>query len=45
MGQFFTGADIRRLAKAKECRYLLLAPEDRITAEAMYWRSVGAVRW
>lgn len=35
MGQFFTGADIRRLAKTQGCRYLLLAPEDRITSEAM----------
>lgn len=42
MGQFFTGADIRRLAKAQECRYLLLAPEDRITSEAMdIARSLG----
>jgi ethanolamine utilization protein EutQ len=35
MGQFFTGADIRRLAKTQDCRYLLLAPDDRITSEAM----------
>jgi len=42
MGQFFTGADIRRLAKAQNCRYLLLAPDDRITSEAMdVARSLG----
>jgi ethanolamine utilization protein EutQ len=42
MGQFFTGTDIRRLAKTKDCRYLLLAPEDRITSEAMdVARSLG----
>lgn len=42
MGQFFTGADIRRLAKTQGCRYLLLAPEDRITSEAMdIARSLG----
>jgi len=35
MGQFFTGDDIRRLAKTHDCRYLLLAPDDRITSEAM----------
>lgn len=34
MGQFFTGEDIRRLAKEDGCRYLLLAPDDRITHEA-----------
>ncbi len=42
MGQFFTGADIRRLAKEQGCRYLLLAPDDRITSEAMdLARSMG----
>jgi len=35
MGQFFTGEDIRRLAKEQGCRNLLLAPDDRITAEAL----------
>ena len=35
MGQFFTGEDIRRLAKEDGCRHLLLAPDDRITPEAM----------
>lgn len=42
MGQCFTGADIRRLAKEDDCRYLLLAPDDRITAEALdVARSLG----
>lgn len=35
MGQFFTGDDIHRLAKTHDCRYLLLAPNDRITSEAV----------
>ena len=35
MGQLFTAADIRRLAKDENCEYLLLAPDDRITPEAM----------
>jgi ethanolamine utilization protein EutQ len=34
MGQFFTAEDIRRLARDEGCRDLVLAPEDRITAEA-----------
>ena len=42
MGQFFTAADIRRLAREEDCKYLLLAPEDRITSEAMdVARSLG----
>ena len=42
MGQFFTGADIRRLAKEEQCRYLLLAADDRITDEAVdIARSLG----
>ncbi len=42
MGHFFTGADIRRLAREEDCKYLLLAPEDRITSEAMdVARSLG----
>jgi ethanolamine utilization protein EutQ len=35
MRQFFTGEDIRRLAQEEDCQYLLLAPDDRITAEAL----------
>lgn len=35
MGQFFTAEDIRRLVKDEGSRYLVLAPDDRITAEAM----------
>ena len=35
MGQFFTAEDIRRLVKEEGCRYLVLAPDDRVTAEAM----------
>ncbi|WP_372679692.1 hypothetical protein [Desulfosarcina sp.] len=42
MGHFFTGADIRRLAREEDCRYLLLAPDDRITSEAVdVARSLG----
>jgi ethanolamine utilization protein EutQ len=35
VGQFFTAADIRRLAQEPAGRYLLLAPDDRITPEAL----------
>ena len=35
MGQLFSAADIRRLAKEEGCQYLLLAPDDRITPEAL----------
>ena len=35
MAQFFSAADIRRLAKEEGCRYLLLGPHDRITPEAL----------
>ncbi len=35
MGQFFSAADIRRLGKEEGCQYLLLAPDDRITPEAL----------
>lgn len=35
MGQFFTAEDVRRLAKDEGSRYLVLAPDDRITAEAI----------
>jgi ethanolamine utilization protein EutQ len=35
MGQFFTGEDLRRLAREEGCRHLLLAADDRITAEAL----------
>lgn len=35
MGQLFSAADIRRLAKEEGCQYLLLAPNDRITPEAL----------
>lgn len=35
MAQFFTAADIRRLAQSPEGHYLLLAPDDRITPEAL----------
>lgn len=42
MGQFFTGSDIRRLVREEGCQYLLLAPDDRITSEAMdVARSLG----
>ena len=42
MGQFFTGADIRRLARSQDCRYRLVAPEDRSPSEAIYVaRSLG----
>ncbi len=34
MREFFSAADIRRLA-AEGCQYLLLSPDDRITAEAL----------
>ena len=35
MGELFSAADIRRLAKEEGCQYLLLAPDDRITPEAL----------
>lgn len=35
MGELFSAADIKRLAKEEGCQYLLLAPDDRITPEAM----------
>jgi ethanolamine utilization protein EutQ len=35
VGQFFTAADIRRLAQEPSGHYLLLAPDDRITPEAL----------
>ena len=35
MGELFTAADIRRLANEESCQYLLLAPNDRITPEAL----------
>lgn len=34
MAQLFAGADIRRLAREENCRYLLLGAGDRITPEA-----------
>lgn len=35
MAEFFTAADIRRLAQEAGGHYLLLAPDDRITPEAL----------
>lgn len=35
MAEFFTAADIRRLAQEPGGRYLLLGPDDRITPEAL----------
>ncbi|MBE7556902.1 MAG: ethanolamine utilization protein [Anaerolineales bacterium] len=35
VAQFFTAADIRRLAQEPGGHYLLLAPDDRITPEAL----------
>lgn len=35
MGELFSAADIRRLAKEEGCQYLLLGPYDRITPEAL----------
>jgi ethanolamine utilization protein EutQ len=42
VAQFFTAADIRRLVQEPGGHYLLLAPDDRITAEALdVARSLG----